>query len=331
VTTVAAVMVTFNRLARLQDSLARVLSEPLARVLVVDNASTDGTGDWLAGVQDPRLTVLRLPDNMGGAGGFAAGMAALADMDPDWILLLDDDAWPEPGAVSAFAETVFPPDIGAVAAAVRLPDGRIAEMNRPGFNPFWRMAAFLGAFLGAFRRGKRAGFKLPDAAYDPTAPVQMIDNASFVGYFVSRAGRAAVGVPEAGLFIYGDDVLYSLTLRRAGLQIAFAPQVRFTHDCGTMGAGFIYRPLWKAYYHCRNGVAIARAAAGPVVFPLALAYYMAVWARRGRHYGGAERRLYRRMMWRGVWDGLLGRRGRNDRIHDLAGRLAPHLAPHLAP
>jgi rhamnopyranosyl-N-acetylglucosaminyl-diphospho-decaprenol beta-1,3/1,4-galactofuranosyltransferase len=316
VTSVTAVIVTYNRLARLQDSLPRLLAEPLARVVVVDNASTDGTSDWLAGVHDARVQVLRLPDNTGGAGGFAAGMAALAAMDPDWILLLDDDAWPEPGAISAFSETVLslPPDIGAVAAAVRLPDGRIAEMNRPGFNPFWH----LRAFLGAFRRGTRAGFKLPDAAYAPAAPVVMIDNASFVGYFVARAGRQAVGVPEAGLFIYGDDVLYSLTLRRAGLAIAFAPAVRFTHDCGTMGQGFIYRPLWKAYYHCRNGVAIARAAAGPLIFPAALAYYIAVWARRGRHYGGAERKLYRRMMWAGVRDGLLGRRGRNDAIHRLA-------------
>ena len=39
--------------------------------------------------------------------------------------------------------------------------------------------------------------------------------------------------------------------------MAFVPALRFTHDCGTMGDGFVYRPLWKIYYHCRNGVSIA--------------------------------------------------------------------------
>ena len=70
--------------------------------------------------------------------------------------------------------------------------------------------------------------------------------------------------------LYGDDVLYSLRLRRAGLGMVFMPAVRPDHDCGTMGQGFIYRPLWKIYHHCRNGVSIARQAAGPIIFPAAL-------------------------------------------------------------
>ena len=101
------------------------------------------------------------------------------------------------------------------------------------------------------------------------------------------------------------------------------PAVRFTHDCGTMGQGFIYRPLWKIYYHCRNGVSIARQAAGPLIFPAALAYYTLVWWRRGTHYERHEKSLYRRMMWAGLRDGLLRKRGRNDAIHALAVAPAP--------
>lgn len=286
-------------------------------MVVVDNASTDGTGAWLSTLGDPRITRLTLPDNRGGAGGFEAGMAHLAaGEDPDWILLLDDDAWPEEDALARFADLVpaLPAGTGAVAAAVFLPDGRIAEMNRPGHNPFWH-PRLIGATL---TRGNRAGFKLPDAAYAPDAPAVGIDNASFVGYFVARAGWRKAGLPEGGLFIYGDDVLYSLRLRRAGLGIIFAPALRFTHDCGSMDAQFVYRPLWKIYYHCRNGVSIARMAAGPLVFPLALAWYVALWARRGRRCVPGERALYRRMMWRGIRDGLLGRRGRVDAVHRMA-------------
>jgi hypothetical protein len=82
-----------------------------------------------------------------------------------------------------------------------------------------------------------------------------------------------------------------------------------------MGEGFIYRPLWKIYYHCRNGVDIARQAAGPVVFPLALAYYTVIWWRRGRHYDAGERAQYNRLMRQGLRDGLRGKRGRNDALH----------------
>ena len=118
-------------------------------------------------------------------------------------------------------------------------------------------------------------------------------------------------------------MLYSLRLRRAGIGMVLMPQVRFEHDCGTMGQGFIYRPLWKIYYHCRNGVSIARQAAGPLIFPAALAYYTLVWWRRGRFYEAGEKRLYRRLMWTGLRDGLLRRRGRNDAVHAMAVAPAP--------
>jgi rhamnopyranosyl-N-acetylglucosaminyl-diphospho-decaprenol beta-1,3/1,4-galactofuranosyltransferase len=317
----AAVVVTYNRLPMLQRALPRLLDQSLERVIVVDNATTDGTAAWLASQHDPRLMVVTLPENSGGAGGFEAGMARLVAQDnPDWIVLLDDDAWPEPGALQRFVETApsLPAATGAVVAAVRLPNGQISEMNRPGYNPFWHGRKIWATLA----RGSRAGFKLPDSAYAATVPLVEIDNGSFVGYFVARAGWQKAGLPEGGLFIYGDDVLYSLRLRRAGLKVVFDPGLWFTHDCGSMDAHFVYRPLWKIYYHCRNGVAIAWAAAGPLVFPVALGWYILVWARRGRRCPMPERSLYWRMMWTGIRDGLLCRRGRVDAVHHMAAPVA---------
>jgi hypothetical protein len=99
--------------------------------------------------------------------------------------------------------------------------------------------------------------------------------------------------------------------------MAFAPMIRFTHDCGTMGDGFVYRPLWKIYYHCRNGVSIARQAAGPLIFPLALVYYTVIWWRRGQACPKDLRPTYYRMMRMGLRDGLLRRRGRKDAVHAI--------------
>ena len=317
---IAAVVVTFNRINELKITVARLLASAADTIIVVDNASGDDTPDWLAAQTDPRLHVVTLDDNMGGAGGFEAGMAYARDtLDPDWVVLMDDDARPVDGALREFRAQIEKIDtnneeIGCVAAAVFYPNGTLCEMNRPSRNPFWN----LGLFAKTLFKGTRAGFHMSDADFEPDAGNKPIDVASFVGYFVSRGAIQQAGLPEGGLFIYGDDVLYSLRLRRAGIDMLLMPSVRFEHDCGTMGQGFIYRPLWKIYYHCRNGVSIARQAAGPLIFPAALLWYVTIWWRRGLHYAAHERALYRHMMWAGLRDGLLRRRGRNDVIHQLA-------------
>lgn len=297
-----AVVVTYNRLPHLKATVARLLEAELAhldRVLVVDNASTDGSHDWLASVADPRLSVLRLPENSGGAGGFEAGMRhAQAHWDPDWMVLMDDDGYPAPGALKSFHDADLD-GIEAAAAAVYFPDGRICEMNRPSRNPFWHR----DLFLATMRRG-RSGFHIPDEAYQ--AGPRPIEVTSFVGFFISRAGIARVGFPDGGLFIYGDDAIYTLTLSGAGGRIVFLPQVRFEHDFTTIAGDVqVFRPLWKLYYHHRNLLLLYRQAAGLLFWP-ALFAIVPKWLMKLRHYKG-QRRPAARLVWRAIRDGLLRR------------------------
>ncbi|MEZ5686440.1 MAG: glycosyltransferase [Paracoccaceae bacterium] len=300
-----AVVVTRDRLAQLQVTLARLLAEvpaALEAVVVVDNASSDGTARWLAAQAQPGLVVLRQAENRGGAGGFAAGMAAAqARFDPDWVVVMDDDARPAPGALAAF-HALDPQGAEALAAAVYYPDGQICEMNRPSRNPFWDKAAFLGAAT----RG-RAGFHIADAAY--AAPPCDIDVTSFVGFFVSRAGLARAGLPEAELFLYGDDAIYTLGLRARGGRILFAPAIRFEHDCSTFAPGARrFRPLWKAYYFQRNLLILYRMAAGWLFWPV-LCVILPRWLLRvGAHRG--ERRAFLRLTGAAIADGLRRRRTR---------------------
>lgn len=316
-----AVVVTYNRLDKLKAVIGRLLDstgEELQAAVVIDNASTDGTGAWLAAQDDPRLLVVSSAENMGGAGGFEAGMRlAVERFDPDWMVVMDDDARPAPGALAAFHAHPRPDDT-AFAAAVYFPDGRICEMNRPSENPFWHPRIF----LRTLRRG-RDGYHIPYSDYDAPGP-RPIDLTSFVGLFLSRRIVRETGFPEGRLFLYGDDVIYTLRLRRKGLKIQFDPRLRFEHDCSTFADDRrrVFRPLWKVYYTYRNGLIMYRTAAGLLFWPLLLLLAVKWRLAAGRY--GADRATYLRLTRRAVADAVLGRvRPSHAEVLALAGAPVP--------
>lgn len=300
-----AVVATYNRLDQLKLTLARLLDasvDDLQAVVVVDNASTDGTSAWLATQTDPRLIVHGNPCNMGGAGGFETGMRLAADrLNPDWIVVMDDDARPAPGALAAF-HALDAARWDAVVAAVYLPNGEICEMNRPSRNPFWRGREFRRTLLG----GGRGGFHIRPEDYQ--GPPRAVDVASFVGLFISRAAIDRVGYPNGRLFVYGEDGIFTLGLSKAGGRIGFEPSVKFEHDCSTFhGQRGRFRPLWKVYYYHRNLLLLYRMAAGRLFWPVLLVV-LPKWLSKVRHHKG-ERRVFLRLLARAVRDGLGGRTG----------------------
>lgn len=316
--TLVAVVVTHNRLDKLRATLARLRETApgiLRAVVVVDNLSTDGTGAWLEAQRQEmaRLVVLSPTENLGGAGGFEAGMRLATErFDPDWVVVMDDDARPLPGALETFVATDRP-DTVACAAAVYFPDGRICEMNRPSLNPFWHPLIFLRTLF----RG-RDGYHISYADYQADRP-RPIDLTSFVGLFLSRRIIRENGYPQGRLFLYGDDVIYTLGLRRRGLKILFDPRVRFEHDCSTFvdDRKRVFRPLWKVYYTYRNGLLMYRAAAGLLFWPLLCLLVPKWWMAAGRY--GADRDRYLGLMRAAVADAL---RNRVERSHAEVQALA---------
>src|SRR5215213_10108048 len=72
------------------------------RVLVVDNGSTDGTAEFLA-AEHPEVTALATGDNLGFAGGVAAGLQAVGT---PYVALLNNDAEAEPGWLAALVSSL---------------------------------------------------------------------------------------------------------------------------------------------------------------------------------------------------------------------------------
>src|SRR5699024_11891575 len=98
---VVAVVVTYNRETLLQqclDALGAQERRPDG-VVVIDNASTDRSGE-VAQEHPLAADVVHLRRNVGGAGGFAAGIArALVRHGADWVWGMDGDTIPRPGAL----------------------------------------------------------------------------------------------------------------------------------------------------------------------------------------------------------------------------------------
>lgn len=299
---VVALIVTHNRLSMLQATLERTLQEPFDDVIVVNNASTDGTGAWLNDLRHPLLQVVHLPVNSGGAGGFHHGFQhVLERTSADWLACFDDDAYPQPGSIACFRSLNLPADVAGLAAAVYLPDGRISEMNRPSHHPFSTPAATLRTLLL-----RRTGFHVQNRDYLREEPMA-IDFSSFVGCFLRvSAIRERLGLPRKDLFLYADDILYTHGIGRHGLKHCFAPMVRFTHDCATLqGQMDVYRPMWKVYYTYRNRLELFREVAGPwVFFPVAFVKLLS-WLLKVRHY--EQPVTYLRLLALAWTDGLLRR------------------------
>jgi rhamnopyranosyl-N-acetylglucosaminyl-diphospho-decaprenol beta-1,3/1,4-galactofuranosyltransferase len=103
---VIAVVPTYNRKALLVECLKAIFSQtvPVAGVVVVDNASSDGTDELLRKrglLADPRVDYLRCKANGGSSGGYHEGVKRAYLTKADWIWLMDDDAIPTPDALEA--------------------------------------------------------------------------------------------------------------------------------------------------------------------------------------------------------------------------------------
>lgn len=196
---VVAVVVTHNRrelLAHCLDALA-AQERAVDTVVVIDNASTDGSGD-VARAHPLGADVHTLPVNVGGAGGFAAGMArGLHTHDADWLWLMDDDTIPRPEALTALMDAVsaHPAPISVASSAAVWTDGREHPMNSQRVR------------IGVGRR---------ELAVATELGLTPIRTASFVSILLRGSAARAHGLPYADYFIWGDDTEYSARLLRGG-------------------------------------------------------------------------------------------------------------------
>ncbi len=303
---ICAVVATFNRKAVLTACLTALLSQsrPLDEIILIDNASTDGTEEFVK-VEFSQVTYVKLSENTGSAGGFGEGLRRAYEKGHDWIWVMDNDAVPLADALEKLASSpaMLVDKVYAVASTVMDGDGRILHWHRNLFDSRTLKETPVDA----------AGYK--DDYFE-------VDTAGWTGLLVSRRAVNDVGLPLKDLFIYSDDYEYSLRMRQKGI-ILTVPASKVIHPSGPLDPGtgkptkWLRPSGWRQYYKTRNHLYTYRKYAGPGLFFYRLPFYIMIGL--GLAYGVLQSLAFREYkfqslrirLW-GTWDGLRGKLGKNN-------------------
>ncbi len=202
-----------------------------AEILVVDNASSDGSAD--AAVAHPSAaTVLRLRINTGGAGGFAIGIRhAVTVMGAEAVWLMDDDTVPSETALAELLGAMrrYPRAVDLVASRVVWSDGRDHPLNTPRRRPW-------------VDRGARTA-----AAAAGSIPIR---TSSFVSTLITSRAIRQTGLPVADYFLWNDDFEFTGRLLRRGVGLLVPASVA-EHRTATFGYA---DPGDRFYFEIRNKI-----------------------------------------------------------------------------
>lgn len=228
---ICAVVVTYNRKELLGECLTALLNQtrPQDEIIVIDNASADGTDQFLR-EKFPNITHIRLPENIGGAGGWHEGMKLAYEKGYDWIWLMDDDAIPLNDALQKL-----------LTAMEQLPADKIGALLS---NVVWsREEVDHAIWKGNFE----------------------VDVGVFPGWLASRKAIERVGLCRKDFFIYWEDTEYSQRLRNNGFNLYrvsssyvihkdWAAQPKKSINILLRRVSKPIYPNWKSYYLFRNQI-----------------------------------------------------------------------------
>lgn len=213
--TVSIVIVSFNAkadLARCLDSLRTAPPTHLHEIIVVDNASEDGSADGARSV--PGVSVIAMPANIGFARANNVGIRAASG---EFVLLLNSDTIVPSGAIDRLVDLLrAQPDAAVVGPRLVDGEGR-AELS------FGRTLGPFNELRQKWRTGKPA---VVDAlTRQPHSP----DWVSGACLLVRRADADAVGLLDERYFMYIEDVDFGVAMRARGRKVLFTPDVEVVH------------------------------------------------------------------------------------------------------
>lgn len=238
---VAAIVVTYNRRDLLSECIGRILGQDgaVCDVLVIDNASTDGTAEMVwEEFPSPRMSYFNTGYNLGGAGGFMCGIEAAVMLGYDYVWIMDDDCLPDADALKELldADGRLGGKWGFLSSAVYWTDGGLCQANRV----------------------KKDLFRHVNDVGEATRLVPIVMG-SFVSMLVKASVVQKVGLPIGEYFIWSDDYEFSRRISRRhpcyyvpASKVTHAMKVNTRADLTTADASRMdrFRHLYRNDVHC---------------------------------------------------------------------------------
>lgn len=215
-----AVVVTYNRLTMLKQCIQHLQTQTAdCDILIVDNASTDGTGEWcrenLSDSRSRKIHYSNTGANLGGAGGFNYGLRQACELGYSYAWIMDDDALAQPDCLEQLLKAADETgSFGFLSSIVLWTDGSLCRMN-------WQRKLHLPKKRSEHHvteEDVRAGKRIP------------IQSATFVSVLFPVSVIRKAGLPIKEFFIWCDDIEYT---RRISLKHHYpcyaVPQSQIVH------------------------------------------------------------------------------------------------------
>lgn len=232
---VIAVVVTYNRSQLLKRNIACLRKNSPHAIIVVNNGSTDDTGEWLAEQTD---LIVITQANVGGSGGFYTGIQQAMERGADWIWCMDDDVFPRPDCLSNLLDHTASEEVGILAPR------RLMEDNI--FTNDFQAVNLTNPFTSMYKK------KLKKQVINK--PVEILGTA-FEGLFIRKEAVEKIGLPNKDLFIFCDDTDYCLRAVLAGYKILYIPSALMDKEKFFSNDTWNERnkkKKWKRFYQIRN-------------------------------------------------------------------------------
>lgn len=238
--------------------------------IIVDNGCHDAIAmDEYAKNHGERVVVLRQEKNIGYSGAISKGLTVARDTDCDFVFVLDDDSVPEEGAIDYFMTNLqFFKDkkVILVGNRVDVPGNKDIFTTRPLQDTPPRGTLFEVFSVRKFINVCKLVLGIQPSTSNPFIPI--VPTEAFVtgGTFLPIEVVRNVDVPDASMFIYGEDLDYAWRIRKLGYQ-SYACSRPIIHDIDMTFPNYgdhIFglfnpkTPAYKVYYRMRNAVRISK-------------------------------------------------------------------------
>lgn len=221
---------SWNTIADLRaclQSLRNAKEEGKFEVIVVDNASHDGSPDMVE-QEFPEFILLRQTTNLGFTGGHNL---AIQKRNGHNVALLNSDTIVHPGAIKTIIQFMRQhPEAGIVGPKLLNPDGSLQFSCRRFPNPV--AAAFRNTFLGRLFPNNKftRDYLMQDLSHTDTTEVDWVSGAAM---FVQKDVVDKIGGLDGSLFMYCEDVDWCKRAWQAGFKVVYLPTAIITHAIGT--------------------------------------------------------------------------------------------------